>query len=42
MKVPNMRFDIDMQEDTNGVFAVDEEVETNTPMSVDTEPEHAD
>jgi len=42
VKVPNMRFDIDMQEDTNGVFAVDEQVETNTPMSVDTEPEHAD
>ena len=42
VKVPNMRFDIDMQEDTNGVFAVDEQVETNTPMSVDTEPENAD
>jgi hypothetical protein len=31
-----------MQEDTNGVFKVDEKVETNTPMSVDTEPENAD
>jgi hypothetical protein len=42
VKVPNMRFDIDMQEDTNVVFAVDEQVETNTPKTVDTEPEHAD
>jgi hypothetical protein len=29
VKVPDMRFDINMQEDTNGIFAVDEQVETN-------------
>ena len=42
VKVPDMRFDINMQEDTNGVFAVDEQVETNIPNAVETAPENAD
>ena len=42
VKVPNMRFDINMQQDTNSVFAVDEQVETHIPMSVETVPENAD
>ena len=40
--VPDMHFDINMQEDTNGVFAVDEQIETNTQLFAETAPENAD
>jgi hypothetical protein len=42
VKVPNMRFDINMQPDTNGVFAVDDQIEPDSPMSVETVSENAD
>jgi len=40
--VPDMHFDINMQEDTNGVFTVDEQIETNTQLFAETAPENAD
>ena len=42
VKVPDMRFDINMQEDTIGVFTVDEQVESDSTMSVETVSENAD
>ena len=38
VKIPDIRFDINIQEDTDSVFAVDEQVEKNIPM---TAPENA-
>jgi hypothetical protein len=42
VKDPNMCFDINMQPDTNGVFTVNEQVETDISMSVETVTENAD
>ena len=37
-----MHFDINMQEDTNGVFAVDDQIKTTTQLFAETAPENAD
>ena len=42
VKVPSMYFDIHMKEDTHGVFAVDEQIETNAPLFAETSSENAD
>ena len=42
VKVSDMHFDINMQEDTIGVFAADEQTETNAPVFEETAPENAD
>ena len=42
VKVPNLRFAVNMQEDTNGVLAVYEQIATTGPLFVETAPENAD